>query len=137
MWQPNRAQWIVICSTAGLLVLAWPPDRGHGSSLGIKAMHWLIDPRKALPSMPPPLPPGLGDDGDAVAAHDALEADYYRLYNSSGWTRLRMDAKAAGDPFDPTTERQWLVAIAVVAALLTWRAGRSSAPPRSSPSASS
>ena len=86
--------------------------------------------------MPPPLPPGLGDDGDAVAAHDALEAEYYRLYNSSSWTRWRMDVKAAGDPFDPTTERQWLIAIAVVAALLTWRLGRASAP-KSSPSASS
>jgi hypothetical protein len=32
-----------------------------------------------------------------------------------------MEVKAAGDPFDPTTERQWLIAVAVVAALLVWR----------------
>lgn len=121
MWQPNRAQWIVICVAAALLVLAWPPDRGHGSSLGVKAMHWAIDPRGDLPALPPPLPPGLGDDGDAVAAHDALEAEYYRLYNSSSWVRWRMEMKAAGDPLEPTTARQWLVAIAVGAALFAWR----------------
>jgi hypothetical protein len=71
--------------------------------------------------MPAPLPPGLGDDGDAVATHDALEADYYRLYNSSPTTRWRMDVKAAGDPFDPTTERQVLIASAAIAALAAWR----------------
>jgi len=124
MRQPNRAQWIVICLTAAVLVLAWPPDRGHGSSLGLKAVRWIVDPGNTLPALPPPLPPGVGDDGDAVAAHDALEGEYYRLYNSSDWTRRRMTIKAAGDAFDPTTERQWLVAIAVGAALLTWRLGR-------------
>jgi MYXO-CTERM domain-containing protein len=29
--------------------------------------------------------------------------------------------KTAGDPFDPTTERQILVALAVLAALAVWR----------------
>jgi hypothetical protein len=124
MWQPNRSQWIVICLTAALLVLAWPPDRGHGSSLGMKAARWVVDPSNVLPALPPPLPPGVGDDGDAVAAHDALESEYFRLYNSSAWTRRRLAIKAGADPFDPTSERQWLVAIAVVAALLTWRLGR-------------
>jgi hypothetical protein len=122
MRQPNRAQWIVISLTAALLVLAWPPDRG--ASLGVKAMHWLIDPRGELPALPPPLPPGVGDDGDAVAAHDAVESEYFRLYNSSSWTRWRMAIKAGSDPIDPATERQWLIAIAVGAALLTWRLGR-------------
>lgn len=124
MWQPNRSQWIVICFVAVLLVLAWPPDRGHGSSLGLKVVRWMVDPSAALPALAPPLPPGVGDDGDAVAAHDALEAEYFRLYNSSSWVRRRMDIKAWSDPFDPTTERQWLVAIAAGAALLTWRLGR-------------
>lgn len=124
MRQPNRAQWIVICLTAALVVLAWPPNPGHGSSLGMKAVQWIVDPGNDLPALPPPLPPGLGDDGDAVAAHDALEAEYFRLYNSSEWTRRRMGIKSASDPFDPTTERQWLVAIAVGAALLIWRLGR-------------
>ena len=90
----------------------------------MKVVRWIVDPSNALPALPPPLPPGVGDDGDAVAAHDALEADYYQLYNSSPSTRRRMEIKAASDPFDPTTERQSLVAIAVVAALLTWRLGR-------------
>jgi len=124
MWQPNRAQWTIICVTVGVLALGWPPDRGHGSNLLTKLAHWVVDPTSALPSVPPPLPPGLGDDGDAVSAHDALEADYYRLYNSSPSTRWRMDVKAAGDPFDPTTERQILVASAAIAALAAWRLGK-------------
>ena len=124
MRQPNRAQWIVICLTASLVVLAWPPDRGRGSSLGVKVVRWLVDPSDALPALPPPLPPGVGDDGDAVAAHDAVEAEYFRLYNSSSWTRWRMTIKAGSDPIDPATERQWLIAIAAGAALLTWRLGR-------------
>jgi len=118
---PSTAQWAMICATVALLVLAWPPDRGHGSSLLIKAAHWVVDPAGALPPLPPPLPPGLGDNGDAVAEHDAIEAEYYRLYNSSALTRWRMRAKTAGDPFDPTTERQVLVASAAIAALATWR----------------
>lgn len=119
MVQPNRAQWIVISAAAAMLVLAWPPDRGI--SLGAKLLHWIVDPRGALPALPPPLPPGAGDNGDLVAAHDELESEYYRLYNSSRWTRWRMELKAAGDPFETTTERQGLVALAVAAALLTWR----------------
>ena len=124
MWQPNRAQWTIICVTVGVLALGWPPDRGHGSNLLTKLAHWVVDPTSALPSVPLPLPPGLGDDGDAVSAHDALEADYYRLYNSSPSTRWRMDVKAAGDPFDPTTERQILIASAAIAALAAWRLGK-------------
>ena len=124
MWQPNRAQWTIICVTVGVLALGWPPDRGQGSNLLTKLAHWVVDPTSALPSVPPRLPPGLGDDGDAVSAHDALEADYYRLYNSSPSTRWRMDVKAAGDPFDPTTERQILVASAAIAALAAWRLGK-------------
>ena len=117
-------QWIVICTIVAILVLCWPPDRGHGSNLLIKGVHWIVDPGRSLPPLPPPLPPGLGDNGDAVAEHDAVEAEYYRLYNSSSMTRWRMNVKAAGDPFDPTTERQILVASAAIAALATWRLGR-------------
>lgn len=129
MRQPNRAQWTVICFTAALLVLGWPPDRG--SSLGVKALHWIVDPTQSLPNLPPPLPPGAGDNGDLVAAHDEIEAEYFRLYNSSSWVRWRMEMKDAGDPMGPATQRQWLVAIAVAAALLTWRLSAS----RSWPSA--
>ena len=121
MPQLNRVQWIVLSLVAALLVLAWPPDRGHGTSLAVKVAHWMIDPRDSLPALPPPLPPGAGDNGDVVARHDELESEYFRLYNSSSMTRWRMDMKAAGDPFDLTTTRQWLVAIAVAAGLVTWR----------------
>jgi hypothetical protein len=62
----------------------------------------------------------MGDNGDAVAAHDAIEAEYYRLYNSSDFTRWRMDMKVATDPFDVTFERQFLVAFAALGAFLAW-----------------
>src|SRR5580765_6023390 len=121
MWQPRRAQWLIICTIAGLLVLCWPPDRGNGPSFLMKGIHWAVDPAGVLPSLPPPLPPGLGDNGDAVAAQDAIEAEFFRQYHSSSMTRWRMDVKASRDPFDPTTERQVLIASAVVAALAIWR----------------
>ena len=120
---PTRAQWVAICTTVALLILCWPPDRGHGTNLLVKIVHWAVDPTNALPSLPAALPPGLGDDGEAVAAHDEIVAEYYRLYNSSSTTRWRMDVKAAVDPFDPTTERQVLVAGAAIAALATWKLG--------------
>lgn len=109
--------WFAICATVAVLALAWPPDRGP--SLLIKGVHWAVDPAGALPALPPPLPPGLGDDGDAVAAHDAIEAEYYRLYNSSAVTRWRMRVKATDTPFDPTTTRQVLVV--AIALLWAWR----------------
>ena len=79
-------------------VLAWPPDRATGQSLVVKTIRWAADPSNSLPSLPPPLPPALDDDGDAVAAHDALEAEYYRRYNSSAVTRRRLLAKNFSDP---------------------------------------
>jgi hypothetical protein len=67
---------------------------------------------------------GLDDDGDAVAAHDTQEREYYRVRDTSAATRWRMAIKAARDPFDTTTERQLLVGAAVFAALLVWRKQR-------------
>ena len=119
MWQPNRAQWAIIWTVALLLILAWPPDRGR--SLGVKALNWIVDPAGALPDLPPPLPMELGDDGDAVTAHDALEAEYYRARNASGITRWRMAMKSARDPIDPTTERQMLIGLAGLSVLAIWR----------------
>jgi hypothetical protein len=119
MWQPNRAQWSIIWTVAVLLVLAWPPDRGR--SLVVKAVNWAVDPADSLPALPATLPMGLDDDGDAVAAHDALEAEYYRMRDSSSTTRWRMNLKVARDPFDPSTERQLLIAVAVFSALGVWR----------------
>jgi hypothetical protein len=105
-----------------LLILGWPPERSQ--SLGIKTIRFLADPQNALPVLPDPLPLGLDDNGDAVAAHDAIEAQYYLQYSSSAATRFRMRLKAVGDPFDPTTQRQILAAIGIVSALLVWRLNR-------------
>jgi len=119
VWQPNTAQWWIIWIVAVLLILGWPPDRGR--SLAMKMANWLADPTGALAALPDPLPIGLDDNGDAVAAHDALEAEYYRQYESSRVTRLRMRLKVAADPFDPATERQILAGIGILSALAVWR----------------
>ena len=81
MWQPNRPQWAIIWAAAIVLVLGWPPEQGR--SLVVKAVNWAVDPAGTLPALPPPLPMGLDDDGDAVAAHDAQEAEYYRAARQS------------------------------------------------------
>jgi hypothetical protein len=122
MWQPNRAQWAIVWTVAVVLILAWPPDSGR--SLGMKALNWLADPADALPTLPPPLPMGLDDDGDAVAAHDAQESAYYERRDSSTLTRWRMQLKEATVPIDPQTARQLLVALAVASALVAWRLDR-------------
>jgi hypothetical protein len=118
MWHPDRSQWVIIWINAVLLILLWPPATGR--SLGVKAIAWLADPTGALPSFPPPLPAGLADDGDAVAAHDELESEYYRRRDESRTTRWRMTLKDLADPLDRLTERQILIAIAVVSTLCVW-----------------
>lgn len=119
MWQPNTAQWRVIWIVAVLLILCWPADNGR--SLGVKLVNWSADPLHSLPRMPEPLPIALDDNGDAVAEHDALAAEYYRQYQNSAWTRFRMNLKAATVPFDPSTQRQILAGIAILSALVVWR----------------
>jgi hypothetical protein len=122
VWQPNTAQWRIIWIVGGLLIFAWPPDKGR--SLGVKAANWLVDPTNAMPALPEQLPMGLDDNGDAVAAHDAQELDYEQKYASSSVTRLRMTLKIASDPFDPSTERQILTGIGILSALTIWRLNR-------------
>jgi hypothetical protein len=119
MWQPNTAQWRVIWVVALVLIFTWPADGGR--SLATKAANWLADPTNSLPAHPAQLPIGLDDNGDAVAAHDAEEAEYYRAYTSSRVTRLRMTLKTAADPFDPSTERQILAGVVILSALFVWR----------------
>ena len=103
----------------------------------MKGIHWAVDPAGVLPSLPPPLPPGLGDNGDAVAAQDAIEAEFFRQYHSSPTTRWRMDVKASRDPFDPTTERQILIAVAVAGLLGAWKLSGSTGSTRSTGSTGS
>jgi hypothetical protein len=123
MWQPSRGQWIVICAAAILLIAGWPPDKGR--SLGVKAVNWIADPAGTLPSLPPALPMALDDDGDAVTEHDAREREYYRAFGASRLTRWRMTLKETGEPLDPMTERQLLVGLGVLSALIVWRLSKS------------
>ncbi|HYM26289.1 MAG TPA: hypothetical protein VEU08_23895 [Vicinamibacterales bacterium] len=118
-WHPGRRQWTIIWLATLMLVFAWPPAGDR--SLGVKVLNWLVDPGGSLPNLPPPLPMGLDDDGDAVAAHDAQEIEYYRARDKSAMNRWRMTLKTARDPIDPATERQILIGIAAVSALLIWR----------------
>src|SRR5205807_7593297 len=119
MRQPNPIQWAIICGIAALLVLAWPPEEGR--SLIVKIANRIVDPAGSLPAFPPPLPMGLDDDGEAVAAHDAQESAYDRVRDRSAMTRWRMNMQSARDPFEPQTERQLLVALAVLSGLAVWR----------------
>ena len=109
--------WIV----AIVLVLAWPSS--EGASLGIMAVRWAADPWNTLPKIPEPLPMGLGDDGDAVAAHDEQEAEYYRLTAASWTIRTRLRFKAIEDPLPASTQRQVLTGFGILSALGVWRLG--------------
>jgi hypothetical protein len=104
---------------AVLLVCVWPP--ANDRSLAAKLVNWAVDPRDELPTLPNPLALGQGDDPDAVAAHDAQTQAYDALYAKGGWTRRRLELKVAGDPFNPATERQLLLALGIVTAFLFWR----------------
>jgi hypothetical protein len=119
MWQPTRAQQGIIWAVAIGLVLTWPPR--EGGSLALKAVRWAADPRNEIPPFPDPLPMGLGDDGDAVAAHDRQIQEYYDFVEASPTNRLRTRLKSAEEPLDPGTERQLLTAIGILAALAVWR----------------
>ena len=121
MWRPTDGQWWMLLIVALLIVAAWPPvdDR----SLAMKFVNWAVDPRDRLPTLPPPYGPGVGDDLAAVNAHDLQTRMYDELYDKGGWTRMRLELKVAADPFNAATERQLLVAIAVIAAFLVWRRG--------------
>ena len=119
MWQPSRGQWTLITLVALMVVLAWPPDSGR--SLGAKLVNWAVDPRHQLPELPDALPMALDDDGDAVTEHDMAEAAYNHARERSVITRWRLDLKAAEDPFSPSTQRQLLVALSVLGALVVWR----------------
>jgi len=118
MWQPNTVQWRLIWIVTVLLILAWPVGNG---SLAVKAINRAADPFQLLPRVPSPLAMGLGDDMEAVQQHDAEETAYYRMYDTSRIARLRLQLRDLKDPFDPSTERQVLVGLAILIALSIWR----------------
>jgi hypothetical protein len=122
MWQPNNAQWWLLIIVALLIVFVWPPSDDR--SLAVKFVNWAVDPRGELPILPDQLALGLGDDPDAVRAHDMQTQQYDALYLKGGWTRRRLELKVARDPLNPATERQLLTMVAVVTAFIAWRISR-------------
>lgn len=114
-------QWGLLGLVTLLLVSAWPPQGDR--SLAAKFVNWAVDPMDRLPVLPGPLPLGLGDDPEAVNAHDAEARLYDDLYRQGGWTRRRLELKVASDPFNPSTTRQLLTGAAALTALYAWRLG--------------
>lgn len=110
--------WVLLV-TALFIVAAWPPDRGR--SLLVKGVNWAVDPMDTLPVLPGQLGFGLSDDVRAVEERDAIVRHYDEMYDRDEMTRRRMDLKVATDPFNPTTERQWLLVAGVVVAFLGLR----------------
>src|SRR5439155_15587228 len=96
----RRGRWLIMV-VAAFIIVAWPPEQDR--SLAVKAVSWIVDPTNVLPTLPGPLAPGLGDDTDAVVAHDSQMSEYDRLYNSSKMMRTRLELKVAKDPFNPST----------------------------------
>jgi hypothetical protein len=118
MWQPTPACWRLIWIAAVVSILAWPAENG---SLAVKAVNRAADPFQQLPATPTPLALGRGDDMEAVQQHDAEEAAYYAMYKGSRLSRVRFMLRDLEDPFDPSTERQLLVGLGIVLALIVWR----------------
>jgi hypothetical protein len=121
MWRPDNFQWWLLVVFALAIVCAWPPNDDR--SLAVKIVNWAVDPGDGLPVLPDQLALGKGDDPDAVAEHDLQVQRYDALYLKGGWTRRRLELKVARDPFNPSTERQVLTALAIVTALVVWRLG--------------
>jgi hypothetical protein len=119
MRRPGTLQWWFLLLVLLFVVAAWPPR--EGKSLAMKLVNLAVDPRNELPVLPPQLGLGAGDDVEAVNARDAIVRQYDALYLQGGWTRRRLLLKVADDPFDPSTTRQVLTALGVVAAFAAWR----------------
>lgn len=109
---------------AAVVVLFWPSEGSR--SLAVKSINWLADPSNSLPRQPGQFSLEDGEDPVAVMAHDSEEAEYNRLMANSRMARLRIHLRDMSDPFEPSTQRQLLAAIAVLGALLVWRLGERS-----------
>ncbi|MDH4063458.1 MAG: hypothetical protein OEW19_03595 [Acidobacteriota bacterium] len=116
----KAGSWMAL-AVALVVVVAWPPDRGK--SLALTLANWAVDPWDRLPTLPPQLGLGLGDDPVLVEARDAQVRHYDALYARGGWTRMRLQLKVADDPFDPATERQLLLALGLAGMFVAWRVG--------------
>ena len=112
----RRGSWILLL-TALLMVATWPPDKDR--SLVVKALNWSVDPADSLPVLPPQLGLGLSDDVQAVEIRDEMVRRYDVLFNSDAFTRWRLRLKVAEDPFNPATERQFLLVLGIIVAFLT------------------
>lgn len=121
MWQPTNRQWWVLVVVVLFVIAAWPPQDDR--SLAAKFVNWAVDPSDALPALPDQLGLGEGDNPDAVNARDIQVQQYDALYAKGGWTRQRLLLKVARDPMNPGTERQLLLALAALTALVVWRFG--------------
>jgi hypothetical protein len=117
--QLTRGRWWLLFVTALLIVIVWPPDKDR--SLAMTVVNWAVDPADSLPVLLPQLGFGVGDDVQAVEAHDAQVRHYDELFNRDAWTRTRLELKVADDPFNATTERQLLLVAGVVVAFLALR----------------
>jgi hypothetical protein len=116
---PGKRSWWILLATALLIVALWPPSDDR--SLAAKFVNWAVDPADTLPTLPGPLARAESDDVRAVEAHDLQTRMYDEMHARGGWTRARLQLKVAGDPFNPATERQLLVAAGVLIAFLVWR----------------
>src|SRR6478736_2941660 len=100
MRQPLSAGWWVLLAVVLCVIAAWPPDQDK--SLAAKFVNWAVDPRDQLPTLPPQLGYGMGDDPQAVEERDARVRRYDELFHQGRWTRRRLELKVASDPFNPS-----------------------------------
>lgn len=119
MKSPSNQAMSTLLAVALSVIVLWPPVNER--SLAVKFTNWVVDPGNRLPILPPQFAVGEGDNFQAVEARDAIVRAYDELYNRGGLTRMRLNLKVANDPFNPSTERQLLLAFAAVAVFLVWR----------------
>ena len=116
----SGVRWWLLFLTILFIVSAWPPAEGR--SLLMRTVNWGVDPSDTLPILPPQLGYGLSDDPQAVEIRDELVRRYDQAFALGGLTRLRLELKVAGDPFEPALARQLLLMFGVAAGFLILRA---------------